>query len=184
MNLENLLWLVVISLALLAAFQMIYLLALNVSGNALRRKPKVPKMPIMPTIPQGGVTSAPPNATAVRVGGGKMMILSGLLGSPEIAFPASSFSIGRFYSPEGNVLVALDEKSISRRHANFEGDDASRQYYLSDNESSYGTYIQRENRMVRLTPRQRERLYNEDVVQFGNEVLVRFVLPTDKRDGR
>ncbi len=184
MNLEALLWLSVLALAGLAALQFVYLLALNVAGTSLRRKPKMPKTPIMPTMPQGGVTSAPPNATAVRVGGGKMIILSGLLGSPEIAFPSSSFSVGRFYSPEGNVLVALDEKSISRRHASFEGDDASRQYSLTDNESSYGTYIQRENRMVRLTPRQRERLFNDDVVQFGNEVMVRFVLPTDRRDGK
>ena len=56
------------------------------------------------------------------------------------------------------------------------------EYYLTDNGSSYGTSIQRGNQFEALKPGQPERLYNEDVVQIGNVVRVRFMLPTDKRN--
>jgi hypothetical protein len=180
-SIMNALWVAVLVLAALAALQFAYLLWLNLAPVLFNRKPRTPKDPIMPTVPQGGVTSAPPNASALRVDAGKMVVVSGLMGVSEISFPSSRFNIGRFYAPETEVLVALDEKSISRRHATFEGDDALRQYTLTDTDSSYGTFIQREGRWVRLNPRQRERIYHDDLVQFGNQVTVRFVLAGERR---
>jgi hypothetical protein len=61
------------------------------------------------------------------------------------------------------------------------GDDNLREYYLTDTSSSYGTAIRKDNQLQLLTPGKRERVYNEDIVQFGNSVTVRFVLPGDTR---
>jgi len=77
--------------------------------------------------------------------------------------------------------VAFDEKSISRRHAIFMGDESLGEFYLTDTNSSYGTSVRKENKFELLTPGQRERIYNEDVVQFGNSVTIRFLLPSATR---
>lgn len=110
-----------------------------------------------------------------------MIVLGGLPGQKEIPIPGNNFGIGRFYSPESNILVAMDEKSVSRRHAIFMGDEALGEFYLTDTNSSYGTAVRKDNNFEVLTPGQRERIYNEDVVQFGNNVTVRFVLPSATR---
>jgi pSer/pThr/pTyr-binding forkhead associated (FHA) protein len=136
----------------------------------------------MPTTPQGGLTPAPAyTPTAPKVTAGKIVIISGLNNLTEIPLPNNNFGIGRFYHPENNILVALDDKSISRRHATFSGDDLLREYYLTDTNSSYGTNLRKDGQFQLLKPGQRERLYNDDVVQFGNNVTVRFVLPGDTR---
>jgi hypothetical protein len=112
---------------------------------------------------------------------GKMIVLQGLDTMKELSLPSPNFFIGRFYSPEANVLVALDEKSISRRHAAFICDEPIREYYLRDLASSFGTSVLINGTFEKLTPDKQERIYNEDVVQFGNLVTVRLLLPCETR---
>ena len=181
MDLSQLLWIVPAVLAVIAVLQILYLLVLTVAPGGRRKPVKQPAAPIMPTTPQGGLTSAPSYSPAPIVSAGKLVLLSGLPNLTEIPLPNNNFGIGRFYHPENNILVALDEKSISRRHATFMGDDNLREYYLTDTSSSYGTSIRKDNQFQLLTPGKRERVYNEDVVQFGNVVTLRMVLPGDTR---
>ncbi|MCU0511674.1 MAG: FHA domain-containing protein [Anaerolineae bacterium] len=125
---------------------------------------------------------APPAARpAGMVTMGKFIVLSGLESPKEIALPGSDFFIGRFYSPESSVLVGLDEKSISRKHARFTGEDTLREYYLRDMNSSFGTFLLLNGNFEQLSPERQERVYNEDVVQFGNSVTIRLILPCETR---
>jgi hypothetical protein len=184
MDLSQLIWMIPLTLLIIALLQLIYWVILSLtSGPRTRRAVRQPGAPVMPTNPGGintnipGYATQPPNA---RTNIGKIIIVSGLP-PKEIPIPAGNFGIGRFYSPEQNVQVAMDEKSISRRHAAFTSNELLREYYLTDNGSSYGTALQRNNQFEPLKPGQPERIYNEDVVQFGNAVRVRFLLPADKR---
>jgi hypothetical protein len=132
-----------------------------------------PPAPVMPA------PVRPPDATELDTMG-KMVIITGL--EPrEIPLPSTQFAIGRFYSPENNVLVSIDEKSVSRKHAALRIAGHGREYYLQDVGSSYGTHMFVEGRVERLTPGQEARLYNNDIVQFGSAVQVRFVLPCETR---
>jgi FHA domain len=184
MDLSQLVWMIPLTLVIILILQLIYWIILSAtSGPRSRRAARQPSAPIMPTNPGGINTSVPAYATqppSARTVIGKVVILSGLP-AKEIPLPGGNFGIGRFYNPEQNVQVAMDEKSISRRHAAFTSNDLLREYYLTDNGSSYGTSIQRNNQFEALKPGQPERVYNEDVVQFGNVVRVRFILPADKR---
>jgi hypothetical protein len=181
MELSQLLWIIPAVLAVVAVLQIVYLLVLSVAPGGRRKPVKQPSAPIMPTTPQGGLNPAPTYTSAPVVTAGKMVVLGGLPNMAEIPMPNNNFGIGRFYHPENNILVALDEKSISRRHATFQGDDNLREYYLTDTSSSYGTSVRKDTQFQLLTPGKRERVYNEDVVQFGNAVTVRLVLPGDTR---
>ncbi len=142
-----------------------------VPGQMVAPMPAQPMMPVQ-------TSAAPP-----RAGGavGKMVVLAGLDTMREISLPSANFFIGRFYSPEANVLVALDEKSISRRHSTFICDEPIREYYLKDLNSSFGTSVLINSAFEKLTPDKQERIYNEDVVQFGNVVTVRLLLPCETR---
>jgi hypothetical protein len=121
----------------------------------------------------------PPDATEVETMG-KMVIIGGL--EPrEIPLPSAQFTIGRFYSPESNVLVALDEKSVSRKHAMLRIAAQGREYYIQDVGSTYGTHLIAEGRFDRLQPGVDTRVYNQDVVQFGSGVRVQLVLPCETR---
>jgi pSer/pThr/pTyr-binding forkhead associated (FHA) protein len=103
-----------------------------------------------------------------------MQVLEGLQGVSEIRFPEPSFGIGRFYSPDEQILVALDDRSISRRHAFFTTED--NEFYLMDMNSSYGTSILMRSTFEDLVPGQKERVYNDDVIRFGKTVKVRLRL--------
>lgn len=185
MDLSQLTWMIPLTLLIIAVLQFIYWVGLSLTGGPRsRRETRQPSAPIMPTVPTSGIATnlptyatQPPNARQVI---GKIAIVSGLP-AKEIPLPAGNFGIGRFYNPEQSVQVALDEKSISRRHAAFTSNELLREYYLTDNGSSYGSSIQRNNQFEPLKPGQPERIYNEDVVQIGSVVRVRFVLPGDKR---
>lgn len=150
-------------------------------------QPVPPNQSIMPgqvvapmaVAPQQIMTDAPRPPTGAAVG--KMIVLAGLDTMREISLPSPNFYVGRFYSPEANVLVALDEKSISRRHATFICDEPIREYYLKDMNSSFGTSVLINGAFEKLTPDKQERIYNEDVVQFGNVVTVRLLLPCETR---
>lgn len=182
MDINPILWIAVIILLVIAILQILYLFWLSVTLRE-PRPVRQPNAPIMPTTPSG-MNTVPPNYQnpATRIGtASKLVIVSGLPGQKDMPIPGNNFGIGRFYSPENNILVALDEKSISRRHAVFMGDEALGEFYLTDTNSSYGTSIRKENSFEMLPPGQRERIYNEDVVQFGNNVTVRFLLPTATR---
>jgi hypothetical protein len=148
-------------------------------GQSIMPGQMVPASAIAPQYQQMMVDSPP----APRAGGavGKMIVLAGLDTMREISLPSANFFIGRFYSPEANVLVALDEKSISRRHATFICDEPIREYYLKDLNSSFGTSVLINGAFEKLTPDKQERIYNEDVVQFGNVVTVRLLLPCETR---
>ena len=109
------------------------------------------------------------------------MVIIGGLETREIPLPGTQFRIGRFYSPENNVLVGIDEKSVSRKHAALRVAAHGREYYIQDVGSTYGTHLIAEGRFDRLTPGRDERVYNNDVIQFGSTVQVRLVLPCETR---
>ena len=169
----------------------------SVQSNTLPAAPMQPIMPGQPVPPGQSImpgqmvapmamTSQPmmvDSPPVPRSGGavGKMIVLAGLDTMREISLPSPNFFIGRFYSPEANVLIALDEKSISRRHATFICDEPIREYYLKDLNSSFGTSVLINGAFEKLTPDKQERIYNEDVVQFGNVVTVRLLLPCETR---
>jgi len=178
-DVQHLLRLVPLALAVVAVLQVMYLLWLRATAD---RQPasRRPITPQMPTMPQGGLypKTAPQRPVILA---GKLSVVSGLSGTSDITLPGSTFVIGRFYHPESNVMVALDEKSISRRHAQFSGDDVLKTYSLTDLNSTYGTALRRDGKFEPMQPGQQVRIYNEDIVQFGTNVTVRFILPGDTR---
>lgn len=184
MDVNQLIAIVLLSLLVLAVIQFIYWVILSLTaGSRTERRVRQPSAPIMPTHPGGIATSIPgytTNPPAQRATIGKMVIVSGLP-AKEIPLPAGNFGIGRFYNPEQNVQVAMDEKSMSRSHAAFTSNELLREFYLTDNRSSYGTAVQRGTQFEPLRAGEPERIYNEDVVQFGKVIRVRFLLPGDKR---
>ncbi|GEM_PF-1380044 len=135
-------------------------------------------------------TAAPPPIAPVTVpqsspgadsGTPRLIVLEGLSEQLEMNLPGTDFAVGRFYNQERRILVFLDEKSISREHAHINYNAALAQYFLTDKSSSYGTYLYLNDRFEPLTPDRPERLFNGDVVQFGNVVKVRFILPGETR---
>lgn len=170
------LWIGVLAMGAIAVLQLLYFSVLLIPkrGNRPIRQPNAPLMPTQPS--NLDARKSQPLAT-----GGKMAVLSGLENSDDIPLPNTDFIIGRYYHPENNIHIALDEKSISRRHAHFQGDDARREYTLTDTNSSYGTALRVNDRLQPLTAGQRFRVYNGDVIQFGQQVSVRFNLPGDTR---
>ncbi len=178
-DVSQIVWIAIIVLLVVAILQILYVFYLSVTMREARPV-RQPSGPIMPTTPQG-MNNTNVQSSAIRIGQGKMVVVSGLPGQKEMPIPGNNFGIGRFYSPENNILVAFDEKSISRRHAIFMGDDSLGEFYMTDTNSSYGTSVRKESKFELLTPGQRERIYNEDVVQFGNGVTIRFLLPSATR---
>lgn len=195
-------WTVPVTLMIVALVQVMYLGYLNVRANQGERQARPRRQPDAPIMPTNPADSAPPvNAPppppvpipapspqrrpelSVPTGRfqGKMMILSGLPNINEIEMPGEQFAIGRFYNPDQNVLVSLDERSVSRRHARFEFNRQTGECFLSDTNSSYGTTIRKGEDFHPITPNQPERVYNGDVVQFGSAVTVRLVLPGEQR---
>lgn len=175
-------WILPAILGVIALLQIIYLLWLQTRSSP-RRTRRQPAAPIMPTQPN--ITSANMNVPDLivpeTITEAKMIVVSGLPGAGEIDLPGNQFAVGRFYNPQAQVLIALNERSISRRHASFRANPALQEFYLADLSSSYGTSIRKGDHFEMLTPGQEERLYNNDIVQFGMTVTVRFVLPGDTR---
>lgn len=170
---------VIIILAVLATIQLLYWIFLALP---LGREPR-PQDPNMPTNPQGVLQGPGSGASNVNTSeiAGKMVVISGLPGVNEIPLPSSAFGIGRFYNPDQDILIALDERSISRRHAVFSTGASRGEYYISDTGSSYGTIVRKDNNSKKLSAGEQERIYNGDIVQFGNVVTVRFMLPGETR---
>ena len=200
-------WTVPVALALIAVFQILYLIWLAKAPT--RKETPRPTAPIMPNI--GGPVReslapvaqqverpAPIMIDAVRTiaaapapasqsfsrpveSVGKLIVMGGLKDRSEIALPSENFSVGRFYNPANNILIAMDEKSVSRKHATFICDERIREYYLVDTHSSFGTFIMLNGFFEQIPPNKQERIYNEDIVRFGNAVTVRLVLPCETR---
>ncbi len=180
---EQLVWIIPVGLLAAVLFQVLVLLILMYAPGAPgpQRQPNEPIMPRVPYSNVPGQTGAYPTQAPIQQGAmGMMAILQGLE-QRDVPLPAQEFRVGRFYDKDGGILISLDDRSVSRRHATFTGNDGLREYYLTDTDSSFGTYIQIENQFERLPPNSRRRLYNEDVVKFGNNVVVRFMLPCDTR---
>lgn len=193
--LQNLLWIIPVTLIILAVIQFFYWIYLNNSIPS-EKKTKAPAVtsPEMPTYPDNlvdsprrgtgaGVSREPqPETTALGEVIPKMIMLNHPKGRKEIKLPSSpSFGLGRFYNREYNILIALDERSISRRHAVLSMDASSNQFYLTDTNSSYGTAIQRGETFTPMTPGEEERIYHNDIVQFGRSLTVQFILPGPTR---
>jgi hypothetical protein len=170
------LWVGVLAMGAIAALQLFYFSVLLIPKRG-SRPIRQPNAPLMPTQPANldARKSQPLSA------GGKMTVLSGLENTDDIPLPNTNFMIGRYYHPENNIHIALDEKSISRRHAHFQGDDTRREYTLTDTNSSYGTALRVNDKLQPLVPGQKFRIYNGDTIQFGQQVTVRFSLPGDMR---
>lgn len=132
--------------------------------------------PPMPAAPAYAPIMPPADGIA------RMAIISGLPNLQEYPLPGTMFLLGRFFAPEQNIQIGMDEKSVSRRHAQFRANPAAREFYISDLGSSFGTSLVMPDGMVtRLQPNREERLYNGDIVQFGNGVRTRFILPCEAR---
>jgi hypothetical protein len=167
-------WMVPLTLVIVASVQILYLIWLRVAPSR-HRTVRQPESPLMPTVPQGGVPGQHPYQDV-----GKMVIVSGLP-PREIRLNGQYMGIGRYHDPRNNIHIALDEKSVSRKHAVLEYDEAYQIYFLRDSNSSYGTYIRFDAEFQQLPPDKRERIYRDDVVRFGHAVTVRFDLPGERR---
>lgn len=180
-NTDVLVWGIPISFLAVATVQTLYLLWLRYAPGEPREQ-RQPNQPIMPRVPYSNVPAggAYPNQPVMEGSMGTMIVLQGAE-QRDLPLPAQEFRIGRFQDQDNRILIALDDRSVSRRHALFSGNDGLREYYLTDTDSSFGTYIQIDNQFERLPPNSRRRLYNEDVVKFGSNVVVRFMLPCDTR---
>ena len=180
------------TLGVILAIQLIYVAFLNLSIRSARpsrrRDPSEPRMPTRRRrgteyeLGLSGATDASEAvATATQMGEiaqPRMVILTGIPNVSEIDLPLNDFIIGRFYNPTQNVQIALDERSISRRHAMFTVGENESQFFLHDAGSTYGTSIRRGETFEPLTPNEKVQIFNGDVVQFGSVVTVRFVLPS------
>jgi len=190
----NLWWIIPITLLLVAIIQFIYWAYLN-SSVPSEKKETVSKVtaPQMPTYPDNvvdrpltdtsGVPREPqPETTALGDVIPKMIMTNHPKGRKEIKLPdVPSYGMGRFYNKEYNILIALDERSTSRRHAVLSKDASTNQYYLTDTNSSYGTSIKRGETFQPMTPGEEERIYHNDMIQFGRSLTVQFILPGPTR---
>jgi pSer/pThr/pTyr-binding forkhead associated (FHA) protein len=115
---------------------------------------------------------------AASSGPASITVESGLPGVTTLNLPGDNFRIGRFHNPEMDVLLPLDEKSVSRNHALFNRDPNTGMCTLQDLGSRYGTFIVNAGGgLDQLAQGQSYPLMNGAVVQFGSAVRVRFNLP-------
>lgn len=192
--LQSLLWILPVTLVFIALLQFLYWFYLNNSvPSDNKNKTSNVMSPVMPTYPDnlidsprgtgGGVIREPqPETTALGDVVPKMIMLNHPKGRKEVNLPdVPSYGMGRFYNREYNILIALDERSISRRHAVLSKDASSNQFFLTDTNSSYGTSIKRGETFAPMTPGEEERIYHKDMVQFGRSLTVEFLLPGPTR---
>jgi hypothetical protein len=120
---------------------------------------------------------APPKVEGM----GRVAVLAGApqLGEYPITLP--TFYIGRFVAADQQVMIGLDEKSVSRKHLMVRITPA-REYYVSDAGSTFGSsLVSADGTVTKMTVGKEERIYNGDIVQLGNAVRLRFMLPTEMR---
>jgi hypothetical protein len=123
-----------------------------------------------------------PAYSAPKVEGlGRVAVIGGVAPLGEYPITAPTFYIGRFVAADQQVMIGLDEKSVSRRHLMVRSTPA-KEYFVSDAGSTFGSsIISSDGTMTRMTPGKEERIYNGDIVQLGNAAQVRFILPTEMR---
>ncbi|MDQ7024082.1 MAG: FHA domain-containing protein [Anaerolineae bacterium] len=198
--LRNLVTYLPVGLGLVALIQVVYATFLSITGTVEDRanQPTHPVMPRssgawsqdklssgLPTIlaqvgsgpGTGGVTGVTDHGVS-----GKFVVEAGMPEAKDLALPAYEFGIGRFFNEEQQILMAIDERSISRHHALFAGDEDLREYYLIDTESTYGTFLFKEGQFEQIEPNLPVRVFNQDVVQLGSKVRLRLILPTETRE--
>jgi len=202
MDLNQFVWIIPLTLLILIIVQIVYSLWVRLSPNKAKPPALRPQhspssapigaAPLSPTAVQMSTNPPPPpggnvpparkyNAETSAESINKFVILSGLQGVKEMRLPSKEFRIGRYYNLEGNILVGFDEKSVSRKHALLSLNYDKLEYYLTDTDSSYGTYLLLEGTTEQLTPRERKRVYNGDVIRFGNSVTVRLIVIGETR---
>jgi pSer/pThr/pTyr-binding forkhead associated (FHA) protein len=133
--------------------------------------------PAVPAYPAQPAYSPPPAMS----GFGLLTVLEGLPPQNH-EFPSAEFVIGRFPAPDQGVSIGLDDKSVSRRHLKVRCNLGTREYYIMDLGSSFGTTLLSEGRQEKLTPNVEKRVYNGDIVQVGSAVRVRLQLPAESRN--
>lgn len=193
MDVQLLLWTPAALLGLVGVIMLLMLAYYSMAPAKAKRKASSPRpapepTPAPPPAPAPVAYQPPPAPVAARPApaaevGQSMVVLSGFdpVGT-RFSLPADSFGIGRYENAEANILVAIEERSVSRSHAYVRADRAARQYFLQDLGSSFGTFVVIDGQPRKLVPGQEERIYNQDVLQFGN-VQVRVSLPTEQRSG-
>ncbi len=124
----------------------------------------------------------PPQPAAPKVEGlGRVAVIAGVAPLGEYPITTPTFYIGRFVAADQQVMIGLDEKSVSRKHLMVRSTPA-KEYFVSDVGSTFGSsIISSDGTMTRMTAGKEERIYNGDTVQLGNAAQVRFILPTEMR---
>jgi hypothetical protein len=182
-NISSLIWIVPGVLGGLTTILLLYWLWLTVAPGPRPRPVSAPPPP-PPPAPAPKPRHVESDDTIIdRVGGpttlGSMVVESGLPQAVTIEFPSSEFRIGRFRDETQNILVALDEKSISRSHALLRGNPQTGEYTIQDIGSRFGTFIVSPQGVPEQLPQgESRRVYNGTVVQFGSAVRARLNLPS------
>jgi pSer/pThr/pTyr-binding forkhead associated (FHA) protein len=124
-----------------------------------------------PTVPHG-----------TDLGGlGYFKILDGLNSRDNIPLPAETFNIGRYSNQSKNVLLVLNDETVSREHAMMRCNIRSREFFIQDLNSTYGTFLLTTEGQTQLEPYREYQLYNNDVLQFGKVVRVQVHILTVSR---
>lgn len=189
-------WIVPAVLGILAILLLLVWLYTNATAGspAESAQPARPQTPVAQAAPppQQPVYAPPPQPTYApppqpayappKVEGmGRVAVLSGVPQLGEYAITAPTFYVGRFVAADQQVMIGLDEKSVSRKHLMVRSTPAH-EYFVSDAGSTFGSsLISADGTMTRMTPGKEERIYNGDIVQLGNAVRLRFMLPTEMR---
>lgn len=188
-------WIVPAVFGVLAILLLVMWLFTNATAGspAESSQPARPQAPVAQAAPPPQPTYAPPPQpayvpppqpaySAPKVEGlGRVAVLAGVPQLGEYAIAAPTFYIGRFVAADQQVMIGLDEKSVSRKHLMVRS-TPSHEYYVSDAGSTFGSsLVSAEGTLTRMTPGKEERIYNGDIVQLGNSVRLRFMLPTEMR---
>ena len=72
-----------------------------------------------------------------------------------------------------NCDVILNNKAISKFHAFISKNILTGSYYITDADSTNGTYVND----IKLTPREKNTLYDGDIISFGKQVTISFYTP-------
>lgn len=183
LDVTTLIWIVPGIFGVLTTILLLYWLWLTVAPGPRPRTVSAPPPPPAPA-PAPRPRHVESDDTIIdRVGGpvtaGSMVIESGLPQVMTIDFPSSEFRIGRFRDETQNILVALDEKSISRSHALLRGNPQTGEYTIQDIGSRFGTFIiSPQGVPEQLQQGEARRVYNGTIVQFGSAVRARLNLPS------